>query len=96
MRETLCQIAQNARTDLTNEVQPRDDFERQVVAALGEISWDEAITAIRGHRSGNCSCWDCKRAKNKAAGCDCNSDTDVHLLWCSMFASPESEEANHG
>jgi len=60
MRETLCEMVRDTRDAMTAEVQPRDRFERAVIAALGEVSWDEAMAAIRGHRSGNCTCWDCK------------------------------------
>lgn len=41
----------NARSDLSDHVQPRDDFERAVVNALGDISWDEAVEAIQKHRA---------------------------------------------
>lgn len=40
-----------ARMELDEHVQPRDDFERAVINALGEISWDEAVTAILKHRA---------------------------------------------
>jgi len=40
-----------ARTELTDHVQPRDDFETAVINALGDISWDEAVDAITKHRA---------------------------------------------
>lgn len=40
-----------ARDELARHVQPRDDTERAIVNALGEISWDEAIEAIKRHRA---------------------------------------------
>lgn len=40
-----------ARGELSDHVQPRDDFERAVVNALGDISWDEAVEAINKHRA---------------------------------------------
>lgn len=40
-----------ARTELAEQVKPRDDFEYAVVNALGEISWDEAVEAINKHRA---------------------------------------------
>lgn len=43
-------IAQ-ARRDLAEHVQPRDAFERAVVTALGDLSWDEAVAAIETHRA---------------------------------------------
>lgn len=40
-----------ARTELSEHVKPCDEFEYAVVAALGEISWDEAVAAISKHRA---------------------------------------------
>lgn len=40
----------HARMELDDHVKPRDDFERAVINALGDISWDEAIAAITKHR----------------------------------------------
>jgi hypothetical protein len=45
----------NARMDLYDHVQPRDQFEINVINALGDISWDEAITAINKHREQSAS-----------------------------------------
>lgn len=44
-------MVRSAQDDLTQHVQPRDDMERAIINALGEISWDEAVTAIMRHRS---------------------------------------------
>lgn len=51
MRRLLLGAVLNARLELDEHVQPRDDFERAVINVLGEISWDEAITAILRHRA---------------------------------------------
>lgn len=40
-----------AREDLSAHVEPRDEFERAVIDALGEISWDEAVDAINKYRA---------------------------------------------
>lgn len=50
MKEQLSEGVRRARVELYEHVEPRDDFERAVVDALGEISWDEAIAAIEKHR----------------------------------------------
>jgi hypothetical protein len=50
----IIDMVRDARADLTREAQPRDRFEHAVIAALGEITWDEAVRAINDHRSGKC------------------------------------------
>jgi hypothetical protein len=40
-----------ARNELTEHVQPRDETERAICNALGECSWDECVTAIQRYRS---------------------------------------------
>lgn len=42
--------AWQARMELWEHVMPRDDTERAIVNALGEISWDEAVNAINKYR----------------------------------------------
>lgn len=54
MMNQLSDMVQSAQTDLTGHVEPRNDFERAVINALGEISWNEAIAAIERHRAGQC------------------------------------------
>lgn len=44
----------SAQGDMTEHVEPRDEFERAIINALGEISWDEAIAAILKHRAEPC------------------------------------------
>ncbi len=51
MKEQLSEGVKRARVELYEHVEPRDDFERAVIEALGEISWDEAIEAINKHRA---------------------------------------------
>jgi hypothetical protein len=51
MRVLLGSAVLGARMELDQHVQPRDDFERAVINALGEISWDEAVEAINKHRA---------------------------------------------
>ena len=50
-REEIVSTLRNGRLDFANHVQPRDVFEWAIVNALGEISWDEAVTAIGDHRA---------------------------------------------
>lgn len=49
--EVLYRMVRGAQLMLADTVKPRDDFERAVVNTLGEITWDEAIAAIQGHRA---------------------------------------------
>lgn len=49
--EALRAAARSARDELMEHVKPCDDFERAVVNALGDISWNEAVEAINKHRS---------------------------------------------
>lgn len=51
MRTALKTAVLQARIELEEHVRPRDEFERAVINALGEISWDEAIAAIEKHRA---------------------------------------------
>lgn len=51
MKPIILGMVRAAQLDLQEHVKPRDDFEVAVVAALGEISWDEAIAAIAKHRA---------------------------------------------
>lgn len=51
MRAVLAASVLNARMELDEHVKPQDDFERAVINALGEISWDEAVEAIDKHRA---------------------------------------------
>lgn len=49
-RVLLAEIVSIGRQQLTDHVQPRDETERAIVRALGEISWDEAVEAIQQYR----------------------------------------------
>ncbi len=40
-----------ARSELVEHVEPRDETERAICAALGECSWDECVTAIQRYRA---------------------------------------------
>lgn len=45
------QLVRHARGELERHVKPRDQTERGIVNALGDISWSEAVKAIRAHRA---------------------------------------------
>lgn len=45
-------MIQEARERTTRLCTPRDDTERAIVNAVGEISPDEAVAAIERHRAG--------------------------------------------
>ena len=49
--DALRRAVRSAHDELTEHVRPRDETERAICAALGEISWDEAVTAIQRYRS---------------------------------------------
>ena len=51
MREALAQMIKDSRQDLTDYIRPRDGWERAVISALGEISWDEAVEGIQKYRA---------------------------------------------
>jgi hypothetical protein len=51
MRDVIATMVHSAQSEMAGYVKPRDDFERAVIGALGEISWDEAMTAILNHRA---------------------------------------------
>lgn len=52
IRENMPQFVADARNALSAHIQPRDETEQAIVNALGEISWDEAVEAIRKRRAG--------------------------------------------
>jgi hypothetical protein len=51
MKELIIGAVRSAQQELAEHVKPCDEFEYAVVAALGEISWDEAVEAISKHRT---------------------------------------------
>lgn len=50
-RQQMARMVREAQLTLTDRINPRDDTERAIVNALGDISWDEAVEAINRHRS---------------------------------------------
>lgn len=50
-RVGIAKIVASARENFADTFQPRDDFERAIMNALGEISWNEAAQAIEKHRA---------------------------------------------
>lgn len=44
-------LVMQSRRELAEHVKPRDDTETAICNALGEISWDEAVDAIKKYRS---------------------------------------------
>jgi hypothetical protein len=51
MKELILGAVRSAQQELAEHVKPCDAFEYAVVAALGEISWDEAVAAITKYRA---------------------------------------------
>ena len=51
MRELLVGMVLEARIELIDHVQPRDETETAICNALGECSWDECVSAIQRYRA---------------------------------------------